>query len=320
MTEDQELLAEHELFYPSSGVSDAGPFLNHKLHWEIGPIYHKGSLALPGVIHKELQDESWITKKPIYKKIGVDFYWLKEIKKFDVWSLELDSPAYPIDKKHRPFELPYPTYRDFMTWQKLRYLHAKEIGDVNSALSEVRHLMRLIWTNDNLAAASAVIKMLKVENEFEEIIIPKEVGDWKFISHDRLMRAKRYFFAVIAGTDVRVSDETFTRMTKTNTGNCLALYEGMMFYLGMRDLLKNELSYGYDRMKLSIDSSGCRKTILHKMWDDPKWRTMESVADVQILGKKITDVNGSKQSDLIAAIGYKLSSINGPNYSFQYTN
>lgn len=314
---DREVLGKYELFSVSNGTKDAAPYLNKMVHWEIGPVHHPGNLGIPEFISKELSGDDWIKKKPLFKKMGINFQWLKEIAKYDVWSLEEDSPAYPQEKKFQPFEIPYPTYKDLVTWQKLRYLFAKEQGDVNSALREVRHLMRLIWTNDNLVAAVTVVKMLKIENQFEEITTPKEIGEWSFIPHDHIMRAKRYTYSLVAGTDMRLSDETFNKLTKTQVGICPALFEGMMFYLGFRDLLSTELAYAYNRMEETIRASGCRDNILTHMWEEPGWKTMEAVTGIKILGKASDELSGTQKKDFETAVGYILGAINGPNYQIQ---
>ena len=314
---DREILSKYDLFSLSNGTKDAGPYLNGMVHWEIGPVHHPGSLTIPEFITKELSGEEWIKKKPLFKKMGVNFQWLKDIQKYDVWSLEENSPAYPKDKKFQPFEIPYPTYKDLVTWQKLRYLHAKEKGDVNEALREVRHLMRLMWTNDNLVAAVTVIKMLKVENQFEEITTPKEIGGWAFIPHDHVMRAKRYTYSLVAGTDMRLSDEMFNKLTKTQVGICPALFEGMMFYLGFRDLLSSELAYAYNRMEETVKSSGCRDNVLTHMWEEPGWKTMEEVKDMKILGKTEKELSGTQRKDYLTSVGYILGTLNGPNYLIQ---
>ena len=55
--EDRDILGRYELFFPSKGTSDAGPFLNPRVHWEIGEIHHQGDLVLPEFVHKELKDD-----------------------------------------------------------------------------------------------------------------------------------------------------------------------------------------------------------------------------------------------------------------------
>jgi hypothetical protein len=316
--EDREVLAQYELFTPSSGEKDAGPFLNPKIRWEIGDIAHKGSLTLPEFIHKEL-NKDWVLKKPLFKKMGLNFQWMKDLHEFDVWNPEENSPAFESGKKYETYSFPIPSYKDLITWAKLRYLYGKETGDVQSALKDVRHLMRLIFTNDYHVSSIVVVNMLQMENQFEEILTPKEMGDWKFIPQDHVMRARRYFHALPSVADIRLSDEIFEKMTKTNTGLCPMLFEGMMNYLSIRDLLQDELKYGFNRMDRMIKSANCRKTILHKMWEDPKWRAAKyDFSEIEILGEKVTRKKFAKHPGLKEATGfiYANSITSAPNFAY----
>ncbi len=322
---DREILGRYELFYPGSGTKDAGPFLNEKLHWQIGAIAHRGSLVLPEFIHKEM-NKDWAIKKPIFKKMGLNFNWMKELLKYEYWNPEENSPAYPEGKKYQTYSFPIPTYKDLMTWAKLRYLYGKETGDVQSALKEVRHLMRLIFTNDYLVSSMVTVRMLKMENQFEEILTPDEMGNWKFVPEDHIMRAKRHLYSLPTVVDIRLPDETFLKMVKTNVGICPMLFEGMMNYLAMRDFLKDELLYGYKRMDQAIKNSSCRKSILHKMWNDPTWPVFIkqdedafALEGKTIMGKRVTWKEVMNKPDLKATIGYLLGTVRGPNY-FQYNS
>ena len=323
-TQDREILGRYELFYTSSGTKDAGPFLNDKLHWQIGAIAHRGSLVLPDFIHKEM-NKDWAIKKPLFKKMGLNFNWMKELLKYDYWNPEENSPAYPEGKKYQTYSFPVPTYKDLITWSKLRYLYGKETGDVQSALKEVRHLMRLIFTNDYLISSMVTVRMLKMENQFEQILTPDEMGDWKFVPEDHIMRAKRHLYSLPSVVDIRVSDETFHKMVKTNVGLCPMLFEGMMSYLALRDLLKDELLYSYQRMGEAIKNTSCRTSILHKMWDDPTWPAFIkqdedafALEGKTIMGKRVTWKEVMNNPDLKATIGYILGISGTPSY-YQYT-
>lgn len=314
--EDREILAQYDLFYPSSGSKDAGPFLNPMIHWQIGEIHHQGSLTLPEFVHKEM-NEDWVTKKPLFKKMGLKFGWMKELLNYDVWSPDENSPVYPPGKRYQTYAFPVPNYKDLVTWAKLRYLYGKETGDAQSALKEVRHLMRLIWTNDYLVSSMVVVNMLKMENQFEEILTPKEMGDWKFIPLDHVMRAKRHFYSLPALVDIRLSDEMFQKMQNTNAGLCLMLNEAMMGYIGMKDFLAEELKYGMNRFSKALAASNCRKTILHKIWADPKWETHTTLEGIKVFDQQVTFEQVKRNPALKATVGYILANVGGPMY-FQY--
>lgn len=314
--EDREILSHYDLFSPSNGTKDAGPYLNKMVHWQIGEIHHQGSLTLPDFIHKEM-NQDWVTKKPLFKKMGLRFDWMKELQKYDVWSPDQNSPVFPEGKRYQTYAFPVPNYKDLVTWSKLRYLYAKETGDVQNALKEVRHLMRLIFTNDYLVSSMVVVNMLKVENQFEEILTPKEMAEWKFIPHDHIMRAKRHFYSLPALVDIRLSDEAFEKMSKTNVALCPMVNEALMAYVGFKDFLGQELKYGMNRMNRLLGSINCRQTLVYKMWADPDWETHTTLSGIEILGKEVTFEDIKKYPDLKAAVGYILANVGTPAH-FQY--
>ena len=318
LMEDREILNRYSLFYGSEGVKDAGPYLNPMIRWEIGDVAHRGNLVLPDFVHKEMEKD-WVTKKPLFKKMGLKFNWMKELLEYDFWSLEKGSPAYQEGKKYYTYSFPAPTYKDLITWSKLRYLHGKQTDQVRDALIEVRHLMRLIYTNDTMISNIVVLELLKIENQFEEIITPKEIGDWKFIPHEHIMRAKRYFYSLPAAVDIRLPDETFDKMIKTNVGLCPMLFEGMMVYLTLRDLLKDELVYGFNRMNEAIKNANCRKTILHEMWNDPDWPAFPLEGrEFEIFNNQYSWDYVKTRPTLKAAIGFKEAALAAPQYNIQY--
>lgn len=317
---DREILQAYDVFKPSKGTKDAGPYLNSRLHWEIGDIHHKGDLVLPEFVHKEM-NKDWINKKPLFKKMGLKFDWMKELHKFDYWNPEENSPAYPEGKKYLTYSFPIPSYKDLVTWSKLRLLYGREKGDMLSAFKDVRHITRLVFTNDYFVSSMVAISLLKLEGEIHE-------GNWQIIPEDVLMRAKRYFRALPAMVDPRLKDAMFTSMANTNVGLCPMIVEGLMSYVSMRDLLRDELKDKFKRMDWFVKESekNCRKTIVHKMWEDPTWPTMMDdgqdafayVGESKWIGKKMTWGELKKEDHLKALMGYLLGSVATPNYLAGY--
>ena len=205
---DREILKQYDIFKPSIGSKDAGPYLNSRIHWEIGDIHHRGDLVLPDFVHKEM-GKDWINKKPLFKKMGLKFDWMKELHKFDYWNPEENSPAYPEGKKYLTYSYPIPSYKDLVSWSKLRLLYGRETGDMMSAFKDVRQITRLIFTNDHFVSTMVAISLLKLEGEIHE-------GNWEIIPEDVLMRAKRHFRALPVLIDARLDDETFVNMVNTD--------------------------------------------------------------------------------------------------------
>lgn len=319
--EDQEILKKYDVFKPSKGSKDAGPYLNKRIHWEIGDIHHKGDLVLPEFLHKEM-NKDWVNKKPLFKKMGMKFDWMKDLHKFDYWNPEENSPAYPEGKKYLTYSFPIPSYKDLVTWAKLRLLYGREKGDMVSAFKDVRHLTRLIFTNDYLVSSMVAISLLRLESEIHE-------GNWEIIPEEHLMRAKRYFYGLPTLIDARLSDETFAAMVMSHVGLCPMVTEGLSNYIAMRELLQDELKGEYKRMDYLVGESlkKCRKTIVHKMWEDPSWPTMMDdsqdafayVGKSKLIGKEMTWGELKKEDDLKALVGYLLGTVASPNFLNGYS-
>lgn len=314
---DRTVLEKYDIFKPSKGTKDAGPYLNSRIHWKIDEVDHRGDLVLPDSVKKEFEKD-WINKKPDFKKLGLKFDWMKELQQFDHWSPEENSPAYPKGKKYNPYSYPIPTYKDLMIWAKLRLLYGREMGELASALLEVRHLTRLIFTNDYYVSTMVAIRMLKFENEIHE-------GKGEVIPEDVVVRAKRYFRSLPGLVDLRLTDATFTIMTNTRVGLCSMIVEGLTGYVSQRDLLQDELKDSFKRMDGLVKNSqqDCRQTIVHQMWNDPTWPgimddEMDAFANVgesALVGKKMTWRELKKQDDLKVLIGYVLGAVGGvPGY------
>lgn len=316
--EDRELLSKYDIFKPSKGSKDAGPFLNSRIHWLVGDIHHQGDLVLPNWLHKEM-NKDWSTKKPLFKKMGLKFDWMKELHKYDYWSPELNSPAYPPGKQYLTYSFPIPTYKDLMTWAKLRLLYGKETGDMKSAFKDVRHLTRLIWTNDYLVSSIFTVSMLRLEHEVHQ-------GNWQVIPEDVLMRAKRHFYAIGTLTDMHLSDEMWKKMTDTDLAICPILTEGMMSYIAMRDLMRDELKSEYERMDklVKVGETKCRDNVVYQMYRDPEWPTLmnesdfDRFSDSRIIEKGLNWNKVKNNSDLKAVIGYLLSGVSSPMYFNAY--
>lgn len=314
--EDRAILSKYDIFKPSKGFRDAGPYLNDKIHWQVGDIHHQGSLVLPGWLHKEM-NKDWMNKKPLFKKMGMKFDWMKELHQFDYWNPEENSPAYPPGKKYFTYSFPIPTYKDLVTWAKLRLLYGKEKGDMQSAFKDVRHLARLIWTNDYLISSMVTVQLLRLEHQVHE-------GNWEIIPEEDLMRAKRHFYALPNVVDPHLSDEMWKTLTNTDLGICPMITEGLMSYVSMRDLMQNELTHEYARMNELVKTSQtkCRETIVNKMYNDPTWPTMTSgdeknpldFVDQNTLTAGLTWKDVKRNDDLKVVMGYILSGVAIPMY------
>jgi hypothetical protein len=98
---DRKTLSEFDFFKPSRGTQDAASYLNSRISWDTEK-FTKGSLALPDELLQEMKDKNWHEKSLDFEKLNLDFSWMRELHQFDYWSMELDSPVYPKEKKILP--------------------------------------------------------------------------------------------------------------------------------------------------------------------------------------------------------------------------
>jgi hypothetical protein len=326
--EDRQILSQYAIFKPSKGTNDAGPFLNSQLHWEIGEIYHEGPLVLPPLLHNELRTE-WVEKRPLFKKMGLNFDWIKQLHQYDFWSPEENSPAYPVGFKYLPDTYPVPTYSDLLVWAKLRLLYGKENKDIQNAFKDVRHLARLIGTNDYMISNAIMLNLLKIERQFYDSLSSEQKGGWQVIPEEVQMRAKRHFKSLPGLVDIRFTDKMFQKITNTDVGICQMISQGLVTYILVRDLLKDEFPKKFERMNKLVketQAKKCRKTIIHQIWEDPTWPS-PIAEDQMVFGDTEGNVlfNDSftwgelkKHYDQKVVVGYFLFTVAGPDFFSDY--
>jgi hypothetical protein len=302
---DKKLVESDPFFRGSKGESDAGPYLNPML----------AKLAIPKEIQKELQNRNWVQYKPDFKKLMLDFSWMKELAKYDYWAPDLNNPE--IDPKSHPniTMLPLPEYSHLISWARLRLKQGKLTNDMKNAQAEVRHLARLIYTNDYLVSSMVAITILKSESMF----LQKERSEV-------VEAARRYLWGVAEIVDPRVSDETYGRLTEGNVGKCQMITEGALRNLIVRDELQNMYPNDIKRFDETVKNSlkYCRKSLVHMMWEDPQWKFLPVKVDYAESFVKPENESNWKWNFLMILprmreiYAFQLLSNVAPNYFRQY--
>lgn len=143
-----------EVLQPGSG-EDAGPFLNERVGWEFG----LGTL-LSADCRRAVQGDGW--KAVPRERLGqCDTRWLHELRRFGRWSL-LPGPRERLAPGPRT-EMSFPSALELNAAVKLHLLTAE---DREEAARDVRHLARLVITQDYLLTFMVGTQLLSLEAEW----------------------------------------------------------------------------------------------------------------------------------------------------------
>lgn len=340
--EDAKVLSKSDLFNRGTrGTSDAAPFLNPKIPWELGGgEVSPAQLTLPPAVSEIANfNTNFMEARPDWKTLNLDFSWMQELRQFDTWSFDLHGPKFGSGEMYSLARAPVPSYSTLIVWSKLRLLKGREDGDVLSALQEVRQLGLLSLSSENLVGAMTALAILKNETRFLESLPEPTRAKvaWSPLSHDELDRAKRFLFAGASFVDARLSDEVFERLSRLTPGLCQRVQEGLYSALTFRRLMLEEQAAAYARFdKLVTDTNdSCRDSFLRRLWKDPKYPGIfEENADLfSAVGALGEDVENPKQAlgplqvtlrdleshpSLARSLGYMLLSVAEPNWLKHY--
>ncbi len=166
----------HKIFdtRESTDNADAGSYLNKRLDWRFlsNKIFHaKDRLELDEAQYTNLfVDQSWLREDNFPMIKDLDFNWMKVLLKYDHW----DLGSFSLHKEHlhhtlkKPVNLLYLPVSPRLSqitrpWIMLRYLKALEDKDFKEASLEVRHVIRLLFTNESLVSAMIATSLLRQE-------------------------------------------------------------------------------------------------------------------------------------------------------------
>ena len=206
--DDNEFLRVHKIFEPSlKGRSidgeDAGPELNHKLHWMPGAT---GFTKAP-VVPQDIQDHilrlgrNWSlhtsTFKVFFERKRIDLKVFENLNRFSYWDVENHSP---IDRlivnniASSPEVLPSIDSLDLIALCKLRLIEAIFNKDYLPALKDVRKLVELLNTTENYRLELTSLAILEAEHTAYNLFVQKKwlaPQDWTVIDSNTTRRASR---------------------------------------------------------------------------------------------------------------------------------
>ena len=167
--EDIQFLSRAEILaVTKTREANAGLFLNSRVYWS-PPV--DGFPATPKVA-KTLSETlfrfrgDWMRKYERAKHMRVDLSIFSDLSRFDHWDLEEDSPISKLTRDREfvpPPQLPIPETSDLLSLVKLRLMNGALNGDFLKALSDVRHLARLMLSTENTQLVLAGLAALDYE-------------------------------------------------------------------------------------------------------------------------------------------------------------
>lgn len=316
---DREELSTYDIFRPSKGERDAGPYLNPMVSWDNRP---SPVLALPPELKAGLKGKDWVAFSPDFKAHKLDFSWMKKLHEFDHWSPDLNNPLIKLAEKPLPMTLPFPEYSELIHWAKLRLIHGRVTKDMKSALADVRQLARLIFTNDYLVSTMVTISLLRSEGQFIQNYNPKISEGWKAVPESVTAIARRYFWAQAEFVDPRLSSEGYETFSAGDVGKCQMISEGMLRNLIVRDYLKKFYPGQIKRFSETVKNALniCRPSLMNLVWNDPEWKVFgPSVKYEDALVKPENESNWKQKFLMIhprveEIYGFTILSTATPNY------
>ncbi|MBC7458000.1 MAG: hypothetical protein H7235_06955 [Bdellovibrionaceae bacterium] len=161
----QKEIAGFSLLAETSAVkSDAGAFLNSKIQWS-------GQNQISEITVPEILDakwnKGWLTADIPLALKKTDLDWIAKLKDFDHWDLFVSGPNARLIGEDpvfvNPYACPLPEFGFLSRAVRLHLRRALDRGDISSALDQVRHLARLVYTTETLIGSMEAVSILKME-------------------------------------------------------------------------------------------------------------------------------------------------------------
>ncbi len=243
---------------------DAADFMAPQVSWVLdsGETAAEGALALPTAVVDRLGslDEGWAGALSTDDLSHLDFTWLRQLQRFDRWSLSASSPfAAAVDGSR--YDAPMPQYAQLFRWVKLRYARALQTGDLAQASAEVHHLAALVHGQGALLPAVIAPTLLKLDRQAFEAArrAGKDVTWWHpaadadLDTYRKLVRASHAFLA--PGVDA----ETMRKALDCTPDPCAALGEAALLHTSVAPLLPETKG---DPFWALVDDSTCDASVL----------------------------------------------------------
>ena len=212
LAKDLRHIAGLGIFPTGPGERDAGALINAYLPlntMDASPADEVAWWSDPA--DRGAVDETWLATSG--ELLEGDFALLSELLDYDYWEAS-SSGAYGryVQAQAMPvgFSTPLPSYLPLLTLAKLRLGDGLRGGDMLPALEEVRHLAKLVYSDETLVGAMVGVQMLLHEGEAYRLAVSEGLlseGDWEAVSEEDVIAMRKAIYGVTftlrggAGTD-----------------------------------------------------------------------------------------------------------------------
>jgi hypothetical protein len=294
---DLEILKPKLAFLKGKKSADAGPFLNPKVDWgmsqenqkELQSQFDKKFGTHPKIVVDEntktllrnSQANIFELDPELFSKI--DTSWMREIRKFDHWDIDKNSP---LDFMPRYFvTTPMPTMST--EFSKIHLLKAKNKPEAEylEALLDVLHFGGLCASTETLIGEMVFVSILGTVKTFLEKrpLISEGLGDWSSVIEEgprikKVAWATNHFANPIIGANASQLKEVFLAHS-TDLGLCAAIREATSLDYTLWSTMRDgqpELLSEYPKI-VTENSSLCRLSWIKEK--APPWVQLPGEAD-----------------------------------------
>jgi hypothetical protein len=284
---DQKVLSSEPFFAFPGQKFDAGPYLNDRVAWsglEREP-YRQLHYRPVYVVEKMKFAQDWPAHSNDPSLPVVDLSWMARLSDFDHWDI-YGSGVVGKTVLSNPHEtwasVPILDYQVLQQYARLRLMKGIRERKLLSALREVRRLNHLIYSNEILVGSMVSVALLNLERTAYEYGVKHQLiaaGDWKPMSADTTLRARRAMFGFAQAFQFFTDAEFMARAFDghSTAGYCSALSEGMLTGSAMRPFANDPYAFEVDlRPKIDLmnriaDQSRekCSLSLAHVFWENP---------------------------------------------------
>jgi len=253
-SEQKEIAGFNLLAETSSVKSDAGTFLNSRIQWSGHD--QQAEIVVPEIPSVKWNNE-WLTADIPSVLMETNLTWVKKLKTFDYWDLFESGPNARLvgDKPEivSPYSFPIPDFSFLSRAAKLHLRRAFDRGDIVQALSDIRHLARLVYTTETLVGSMTAVNLLKIERAAYEEAVKRKIAiasDYAPISSEAIAKMKTTLWVTAGFTD-HAAPDVIARVfldskSEWPVGSCAALAETAQAVVLTSEFLKKKYPFETD--------------------------------------------------------------------------
>ncbi|RMG15750.1 MAG: hypothetical protein D6729_12130 [Deltaproteobacteria bacterium] len=307
LLEDQRAIDAAAPFDIPHQDGDASIFLNLRLPWEGAtpdgralyyPPRASESLALPESVVHRLADDRWLEADLDLARF--DTRWMGHLYRYGVWRWEMGSHIGGTEG-YLEVRFPLPSFDTLKAWAKIRLRKGLAAGDLSPALTQVRHLARLLWGTEVLPGMAAAVSILRYEDEAVRsfrasggtLELPR-----KPVDETTRMRMQRALFAMQGMLRLSTPPSLRADPQVFHLGYCAALRTGLWEAILLAPYLSRARAEAYRAFDRALQASRgrCRLRTVRRLWRDRSY--WDEPARQRLLGRMQADPGASEMVPL----------------------